>query len=499
MRVAMISPEIAPFAKTGGLADVVGTLAAALERYGHELYLIMPAYRSVLRNDFALEQTEIKLAVPLSDKLLEASVLTARLGRNISVYFLRADQYFDREFLYGTPQGDYPDNAERFVFFGRAALEILRHQPVDIVHCHDWQSALAIVFLSTQADRYPESAAAKTVFTVHNLGFQGIFPQSDWHLLNLERSYFSLDYLEFYANINFLKGALIFADRITVVSPTYAREIMDREQGFGLDGVLRRRAADLVGILNGVDYGQWNPWTDPFISPHYGQHSLSVKRRCKKSLQKSVGLRERSSVPLIGIISRLTSQKGFDLVEKIFHRLMQRDLQVVVLGSGEPRYEEFFARAAERHPQQVAVRIGFDETLAHQIEAGADIFLMPSLYEPCGLTQMRAQRYGALPIGRTVGGLADTIEDEVSGFLFDGYSPDAFDAAVRRALALYADRDEYQRRARGAMRRDFNEHREMHNVRSLNDEHDPTARPPHDRAHSLARRCRCAAVSHPRD
>ena len=289
MKIAMLSSEIAPFAKTGGLADVLGTLSVALEKRGHEISLIMPAYRCVLNGPFALDETGMQLAVPLGPSAAEASLLKAQLGQNVSVYLVRADRYFDRDFLYGTPYGDYPDNAERFAFFSRAALEILRRHPVEIVHCHDWQTALGIVFLKAQGARYPEVASVKTVLTAHNLGFQGIFRESNWPLLNLDRSYFSPQHLEFYGNINFLKGGLIFADKITTVSPTYAQEIMSAEQGFGLQGILRQRAADVTGILNGVDYNEWNPETDPFIARRYSENDLTGKRICKDKLQAKHG------------------------------------------------------------------------------------------------------------------------------------------------------------------------------------------------------------------
>lgn len=461
MKIAMIASEASPFAKTGGLADVLGTLSVAVERLGHEVSLIIPAHRSVLRGEFGRKETTLKFAVPVSDRQVEATVLQTTAGKAVAVYLVRADRYFDREFLYGTPTGDYPDNAERFVFFSRAALEILRTFPVDIVHAHDWQAALAVVFLKTQAARYPEAAGAKTVFTIHNLGFQGRFWQPDWHLLNLDYSYFTPQFLEFYGNINFLKGALLFADRLTTVSPSYAQEIMTAEQGFGLEGVLRQRASDLVGIVNGVDYGQWNPWTDPFISHHYGEHSLTNKRGCKKSLRRILALPDQPGTPLIGMISRLGGQKGFDLVESIFDRLMERQAQFVLLGSGEPQFEEFFRAAAARYPNQVAVRIGFDEPLAHRIEAGADFFLMPSLYEPCGLNQMFSLKYGTIPIVHSVGGLKDTVQDYASehetgtGFVFDEYESQALLDAIDRALAAYADKKAWTALRRRAMAMDF--------------------------------------------
>jgi starch synthase len=461
MKIGMISPEIVPFAKTGGLADVVGTLATALERQGHDLCLVMPAYRSVLQGDFSLQETAIRFSVPISDGREEALVLQARLGNNVVVYLVRNDRYFDRESLYGTSQGDYSDNAERYAFFSRAALEILGQNPVDVIHCHDWQSALAIIFLKTQPDQYAELAAAKTVFSIHNLGFQGIFPASNWALLNLSPSLFTPPYLEFFGNINLVKGALIFADKITTVSPTYAREIMETEQGFGLEGILRGRADDVTGILNGVDYTQWNPETDPWIAKHYSADHSTPKASCKESLQSALGLTPKSDVPLLGMISRLTPQKGFDLVEKSLERLMARPLQMVVLGSGEPRYERFLVSAARSFPDQIAVRTDFDEPLAHQIEAGADIFLMPSLYEPCGLNQMFSLKYGTIPIVRAVGGLRDTVEDydaeksTGTGFAFEPYDPAAMIATVDRGLRVFEEKKAWTALRHRAMLMDF--------------------------------------------
>jgi starch synthase len=461
MKIAMMSPEIVPFAKTGGLADVVGTLSIALERRGHELSLIMPAYSAVVQGGFALEATDIRLSVQVSDRQEVAEVLRARVGHHISVYFVRADRYFDREFLYGPPAGDYPDNAERFTFFSRAALELLRFLSVDVLHCHDWQTALAIVFLKIQPERYTELRGVKSVLTAHNLGFQGIFPPADWPLLNLDRSFFTPPFLEFYGNINFIKGALLFADKITTVSPSYAREIMDTEQGFGLEGVLRERRQDVAGILNGVDYSEWSPESDPYIAKRYSGDSLTAKRSCKLALQRAVGLPQKSDLPLLGMISRFTSQKGFDLIQQILDSLMERDLQLTILGSGEPRYEESFTDASVRYRQKVAARIGFDNVLAHQIEAGTDIFLMPSLYEPCGLNQMFSLKYGTIPVVRAVGGLKDTVADydaetgSGTGFVFAPYEPQALMGAIDRALRAYRNKRAWTALRRRAMNMDF--------------------------------------------
>ena len=473
MKIAMISSEIAPFAKTGGLAEVVETLSLALARSGHEMSLIMPAHRSVLEGHFASAESPATFSAPLSNRQMEFSVLQASLGENVVVYFIRADHYYDRPFLYGTAAGDYPDNAERYLFFCRAALEVLRRHPVDVVHAHDWQAALSIVALQAQRHRYSELSAAKTVFTVHNLGFQGIFPESDWHLLNLDRGLFNPRHLEFFGKINLLKGALVFADKITTVSPTYAEEILGPAQGFGLEGVLRERAHDLVGILNGVDYSRWNPEIDPFIAKRYSAESPAGKHACKKALQLQLGLPSDPGKPLLGMISRLTPQKGFDLIEAIMDKLLERDIQVALLGSGDPHYEEFFTQAAARFPTGIAARLGFDEALAHRIEAGADIFLMPSLYEPCGLNQMFSLKYGTIPVVRSVGGLKDTVEDynpaaqTGTGFVFADYRPDALLEAIDRALQALQDRKAWMALCSRAMKMDFSWDRSAGNYSAL--------------------------------
>ena len=468
MKIAMIASEANPFAKTGGLADVLGTVSGALEHLGHEVTVILPAYRCALQGGFALHETGTTVTVPVAGRQESGSILRSTVGKNVSTFLIRADRYFDREFLYGTAAGNYPDNAERFTFFCRAALELLRQSPADIVHAHDWQAALAIVFLKTQAARYRETAGAKTVFTIHNLGFQGIFPQSEWEFFNLDKVFFTPQFLEFYDAVNLMKGALVFADKLTTVSPTYALEIMTPEQGFGLEGVLQQRAGDLVGILNGVDYSHWNPWTDPFIKHHFGENSLSIKDDCKKNLRQTVGLPDRPPTPLLAMISRLTTQKGFDLVEAIFEKLMERDVQFVLLGNGEPRFENFFHAAAARYPNRVAVRIGFDEALAHQIEAGADLFLMPSRYEPCGLNQMYSLKYGTLPIVRAVGGLKDSVLDyspqdnSGTGFVFSDYDADAMLATIDRGLSAYSDKNAWTALRRRAMAMDFSWERSAH-------------------------------------
>lgn len=457
----MVSPEVAPLAKTGGLADVVGSLSPALGKLGLEVTVVMPAYRSVRQGHFPLEETGFSFSVPISDRREEGALLKTTMGEDISIDLIRCDRYYDREALYSTSEGNYPDNAERFVFFSRAALEVLRQHPPHILHCHDWQTALAIVFLKAQPDRYPELASVKTVLTVHNLGYQGLFWYLDWHLLDLDRTLFNPACLEFFGKINFLKGGVIFADGITTVSPTYAEEIRTPEQGFGLEGVFRERAGDLIGILNGADYSVWNPQSDPHIGKAYSRQDLSGKRACKAQLQRAMGLPEAPHIPLVGMVSRLISQKGFDLLESAGNELLARDLQFVLLGNGEAKYEAFVRELAQRYPAKVSVRIGFDESLAHRIEAGSDLFLMPSRYEPCGLNQIYSLKYGTIPIVRATGGLKDTVKDchpngrSGTGFVFTSYEPAALLETVDRALDLFRQQKRWQGLVKRAMAADF--------------------------------------------
>ncbi len=461
LHVVMVSPEIAPFAKTGGLGDVLGSLPQALEQLGLRVSLIMPAYRSILRGSFPLEDTGIRFAVPVSSRQEGGSLLRIRSGNDTYVYLIRADKYFDRDYLYSTPAGDYPDNAERFVFFNRAVLEVLKLYPPDILHVHDWQSALAITFLKAQPHLYSQLSAVKTVFTAHNLGFQGLFRHLDWHLLNLDGSFFTPRYLESYGKINFLKGGLVFADAITTVSPTYAEEIRTAEQGLGLESVFQERADRLAGILNGADYAVWNPETDPFIAERFGLTNLLGKKRCKADLQQSFRLPQNPEIPVIGMVSRLTTQKGFDLLIKGIDRLLWRELQFILLGTGDSQYQDFFSDMAARYPDKVGVRIAFNDPLSHKIIGGSDMLLMPSQYEPCGLTQIYGLKYGTIPVVRATGGLKDTVEEfdpktgKGNGFVFDAYEVTDFLAAVERALDLFSQQRQWQALMKNAMTADF--------------------------------------------
>jgi starch synthase len=462
MRVVMATSECVPFAKTGGLADVAGALPHALRRLGVETCVIMPAYRSAASARLPQQRTEWQLQVPVSGRTVTAGVLQSRTEGGVPVYLIEADQYFAREGLYGTPDGDYLDNAERFTFFSRAVVGLsMLLGRVDVLHCHDWETALAPVFLRADASRYPGLENVRTVLTIHNLGYQGLFWHFDWHLLNLDWRYFTPDWLEFYGKINYLKGGIVCADAITTVSPTYAAEIQTPELGCGLEGVLAARRAALVGILNGADYSEWNPEHDRYIIQHYSATDLRGKAACKADLQASVGLSVNPKVPLIGIVSRLAAQKGFDLLGEVAPRLLSKQLQVVVLGSGEAEYQELLSTLARKHPKRLALRIAFDNALAHKIEAGSDMFLMPSRYEPCGLNQIYSMRYGTIPVVRATGGLQDTVTDidaatgAGTGLKFSDYTGAALLACIERALHAYRTPKRWQQLIQNAMRADF--------------------------------------------
>lgn len=420
----------------------------------------MPAWRGVLEKGIARD-TGIRFRVPMDGASEEGSVLSATLANGVEVYFIRADRYFDRAFLYGTADGDYADNAARFAFFARGVLEALsRLGAPDILHAHDWQAALAVAFLKAQPELYPDLAGIRTVMTVHNLGYQGLFPRQDWRWLGLDEGLFTFRHLEFYGKINILKGGLAFADATSTVSPAYSREIQTPEYGFGLDGFLRERTGTVTGILNGVDYQTWSPDIDSFLPRNYSPEDLAGKQDCKASLQKAFGLPEDAKVPVLGIVSRLVSQKGFDLLQAIFDELIERDIQLVILGTGDKIYQDFLQSAALRNPEKAGVRIGFDEELAHRIEAGSDMFLMPSLYEPSGLNQLYSLKYGTIPIVRATGGLKDSVQEfdpetgAGNGFVFEQYEAPALLAAIDRALALFGKKDKWKQLMKAAMAAD---------------------------------------------
>ena len=454
MKVLMVASEATPFAKTGGLADVIGSLAPALRARGEEVAIFLPRYQGV--NPPRMTRVYNDLRVWFGPGSYAGSIYRA-VENGTPYYFLDVPELFDREGLYGGATGDYPDNYVRFAVFARAALTVIRSlfRP-QVVHCHDWQAALVPVYMRTRYAGDPTFLGLKTAFTIHNLGFQGIFPAAILPEIGLDPELLHPDALEFYEKVNLLKGAIVFSDAVTTVSRKYAAEIQTPELGFGLDGVLRARGDAVLGVLNGADYSQWDPAADPFIAARYSPDDLAGKRIDKADLLDAFGLpRENLDRPVVGMVSRFTDQKGFDLLEELGDKLLEEDLCLTALGTGEPRFEEFFRSLAAAHPDRVGVRIAYDNPLAHKIEAGADIFLMPSHYEPCGLNQLYSLRYGTVPVVRAVGGLDDTIENEETGFKFEKYSGAALLEALRAALAAYRDRDQWTAMMRAGMRRDF--------------------------------------------
>jgi starch synthase len=451
-RVLMVASEAAPLAKTGGLADVVGALPQALRALGDEAAVLIPRYECVDLK--SARRVYDSLPIHLGVHGYDTSIYQA--AADFPLYLVDCPRLYDRKGLYGESGVDYPDNHIRFAILARAALGVARHLfPTDIFHCHDWQAGLLPAYLHTLFATDPTFFGVKTLFTIHNLGYQGLFPPAALAEVGLDGATYRPDEMEFFGRISFLKSGIAFADAINTVSPAYAREIQTPEFGFGLDGALRARANVLSGILNGVDYAAWNPETDPLIPARYSAADLSGKSVCKAALVEEFGLPPAAMErPLAGIVSRLTRQKGMDILAEAAGETIAQDLYLVGLGTGEPEFEQFFRRMAAAHPGRIAVRIGFDEGLAHRIEAGADMFLMPSHYEPGGLNQIYSLRYGTVPVVRATGGLDDTI-DEDTGFKFAEYSGVALADAVRRAAAAYAVPDAWQAMMRRGMQKDF--------------------------------------------
>jgi starch synthase len=448
----MVSSEAQPFAKTGGLADVVGALPGALRECGDEVAVVVPRYGSIdLKR---ARRVYDGIAVYLGLTRYDIAIYQATV--EFPYYLVDCPPLFDRKGFYGELGMDYPDNHIRFAVFARAALAVARFLfRTEIFHCHDWQAGLVPALLRSSFSSDPTYLGVKTLFTIHNLGYQGLFPKSAMAEAALDPAIYRPDGLEFFGQISYIKGGISFADALNTVSPTYAREIQTPEYGFGLDGALRARAGVLSGILNGVDYQQWSPELDPHLPARYSAGDLSGKSFCKQQLLEEFGLPQSAmDRPLIGIVSRFTRQKGADLLAEIAGQIVADDLYLVALGSGEPEYEAFFREMATQHPGRFAIRIGFDNALAHRIEGGADMFLMPSRYEPCGLNQIYSLRYGTVPVVRATGGLDDTIE-EGTGFKFWDYSGQALMGAVRAAAGAFSDRDAWQEIMRRGMAKDF--------------------------------------------
>ena len=467
MRILFAAAEAVPFAKTGGLADVSNALPRALHALGHEVVLALPCYRGVLDKASApVEHAGVELAIPIGDDTVAGRVLRTTLaGADVPVWLIDQPEYYDREMLYGKPEGEYPDNAARFIFFSRAVLaaaKALGWAP-DVYHCNDWQTALVPVILRCALGDDPFYRGARSVLTVHNLAYQGKFPAEAFPLTGLPSKHFSWRELEFHGELNLLKGGLVYGDVLSAVSPRYAKEIQTKEFGCGLEGVLAGRTGDLVGIVNGIDYGVWDPRTDALIPATYSADDLSGKAACKRALQRESGLPENDA-PLVGMVSRLDKQKGLDIVVEGFEALLALGIQFVLLGTGSEEYHTKLAALAKRHPEQFCAHLTFDNALAHRIEAGSDLYLMPSRYEPCGLNQLYSLRYGAVPIVRKTGGLADTIANctptalakgTANGFSFESYKARALVAATRRATKLYANVPVWQRLMRIGMGQDW--------------------------------------------
>jgi starch synthase len=457
MRILMVASEAAPFAKSGGLADVVGALPRALARLGHRVDVVMPLYRGIKAG-----APIARLTVPLGGQVAEASVCSVS-GEGSRTLFVDHPGYFDRDYLYGAVGHDYPDNPERFAFLCRAALEWTESsgERYDVLHGHDWQAGLLPVFQRQVAS--PVLRGVPSVFTIHNLAYQGIFDASWLPRLGLGWEWMNINALEFWNRISLLKGGIVFSRVITTVSPRYAQEIQTLEYGFGFDGILRHRSDDLVGILNGIDYDQWDPARDPHLPEPFDAIHLEGKQAARRALLEAFGLPAdpQCTRPIVGMISRLVDQKGFDLLAELSDELPRLNASFVLLGSGERRYEDLWLALASRHPDRVGARIGFDEPLAHRIEAGADLFLMPSRFEPCGLNQMYSLRYGTPPVVRATGGLYDTVKnfDEPTGtgtgFTFEKYSSQALLTTLRWALQTYANRRAWRRIQAAGMQQDY--------------------------------------------
>jgi starch synthase len=463
LRLLFVVSEAVPYAKTGGLADVAGTLPFALQELGADVKVIMPYYGQIKQKNIAVTCAAENLAAAAGPLSLEFNVLTPAEG-NAPFYFVERDEFYERCQLYGTPRGDYFDNLERFAFLSDAVLSVCRalaFKP-DVIHCHDWQAALVPVYLRHRWAGETLLANTKSLLTIHNLAYQGLFPKEKFPFTGLPPSLFSINGLEYYDKINLLKGGIVCADAVSTVSRGYSKEIQTPEYGYGLDGVLRTRAEAIFGIVNGVDYKVWNPATDPLIAANYDTADLKGKAANKQALMQAFGLDKKlAKQSLLGIISRLADQKGFDLIAAVLPELMTRDIPLVILGTGDEKYHLWLEEMGPKYAGKLGVKIAFDNRLAHLIEAGADMFLMPSRYEPCGLNQMYSMKYGTVPVVRATGGLMDTVapvnaaKGTGTGFVFKEYSAAAFIKALNKAIDAYKDKKLWKKIMLNGMAEDF--------------------------------------------
>ncbi len=461
MHIVFAVSECAPWARTGGLADVAAALPKELVKLGHKVSVYLPYYRQVakLAADAPVVLPSITIPFPGYSRFVQ--ILDGGIEGGVQTYFVACPELFDRESLYATPSGDYPDNAERFGLFSRAVIEATKVLGVpDVFHVHDWQTAILAVLLRSTYFFDPMIKHLPVVLTVHNAGYQGWFPPSTMEMLLLPWNMFTADKLEFFDKVNFLKGGVLYADAVTTVSKKYAEEIRTTEFGNGLEDVFERRNGDLLGILNGVDYEEWNPEHDSRIAGHYTAEDLAGKKECRRDLLHAFGFHDvPESAAVLGMVSRFASQKGFDFLVEIMDRLMQEDVVLVILGNGEEYYERLLVEMANRYPQKVRVQVKYDTVMAHKVEAGADIFLIPSRWEPSGLSQLYSLRYGTIPVVRATGGLDDTIDEQANGqgngFKFWGYDSNAFLDAIKRSLGTFQNKEEWTAMMRRGMAEDF--------------------------------------------
>jgi starch synthase len=468
MNIVLVASEGVPFAKTGGLADVAGALPRALHRLGHASFLFLPCHRRVWEAGPELVGTGLTLRVPVGSAEVIGHVHESRVpGCDVPIYLIDRPEYFDRDGLYQDHGVDFDDNAERFVFFQRAVLEAIPRLGIepDVIHCNDWQTGLIPIYLKSLYHHVPALSRAGTLLTIHNLAYLGLFWPWDLPLTGLDRNLFHPRAFEFHGKLSFMKAGLVFADMLSTVSPTYAMEIQTPEFGCGLDGLLRERRADLHGIVNGIDTQLWSPAQEPMLAARYDAETFPEgKAKCKAWLQQRAGLPVRADVPLFAQIGRLDPQKGWDLLAAVADRLLDRDVQLIVLGTGQPQYHQLLGDLSHRHEGKLWAYLGFSDELAHQIEAGADIFLMPSLFEPCGLNQLYSLAHGTVPIVRATGGLADTVVNltfrnmtgkTATGFTFTEPTADSLWNAIEEALALWPNREIWEQLIRNGMQADW--------------------------------------------
>lgn len=463
MKIVHVASELFPYVKTGGLADAVAALSVALADEQHEVAVFLPGYRQVLEHpDVAHATRKLRLKIEMGDDFMSGHVEVFSPRPNLDIYLICRDEFFDRSNPYGTGQRDYEDNAERFIFFAKGVVNTLRLTDLqaDVVHCHDWQASLVPLLLRVAERRHDLTLALRTVFTIHNIAFQGVFSESIFARTNLPEELNNIDGLEYYNQISFMKGGILFADQVTTVSPRYSEEIQTEEFGCGLDGVVQARADDLVGLLNGIDTEIWNPSIDASLPARYSADDLKGKAKCREALLNSHGLDPKFKGPVFGMVCRLAEQKGIDLLLDNADFFLKNNCRLIVLGKGEERYEQALHDLVAKAPDKITMSLVLDEAMSHLIEAGSDFFVMPSLFEPCGLNQMYSQAYGAVPLTSEVGGLADTVIDadkdakSGTGLTFLPTKEGLGDALLR-ALKLYGDKPRYAAVQRRGMKRDF--------------------------------------------